>query len=205
MRKLTPAILPLAVKHLRAADERLAEVIDRVGPCGLRARGRIYEELFRSVLYQQLAGNAAAAIFRRVCEPYGGRVPAPGDFILASDAQLRAAGLSRQKITYLRALASAFAEGRLEDRQLTRLGDQALVDAVTAVHGIGEWTAHMLLIFCLGRPDVLPVGDYGVRKAMQRLYRMRELPKRARMEKVAAPWRPYRSVAAWYLWRSLET
>lgn len=204
MSKLTPSLLPTAVAHLRAADARLAAVIDRVGPCGLRPRGQVYEELFRSVLYQQLAGKAAAAIFRRVCEPYGGRIPAPRDFVRAADEQLRGAGLSRQKMTYLRALAGAFAEGRLDGRRLARLEDEELIAAVTEVHGIGDWTAHMLLIFCLGRPDVLPVGDYGVRKAMQRLYRMRELPRPARMEKVASPWRPYRSVAAWYLWRSLD-
>jgi DNA-3-methyladenine glycosylase II len=193
-----------AVTHLRAADPRLAAVIDKVGACQLKPQGQIYEALFRSVLYQQLAGSAAAAIMRRVCEPYGGKIPAPADFLRAADEQLRAAGLSRQKMKYLRELAAAFAEGRLNARSLARLDDDALVTAVTAVHGIGEWTAHMLLMFCLGRPDVLPVGDYGVRKAMQRLYRMRELPKAARMHKVAKLWRPYRTVAAWYLWRSLE-
>jgi 3-methyladenine DNA glycosylase/8-oxoguanine DNA glycosylase len=202
--KLTPATVVSATKHLRASDPKLAAVIDRIGACELRPRGPIYQSLFRSVLYQQLAGNAATAIFRRVCAPYGGRIPVPADFMQAADEPLRAAGLSRQKMRYLRELAAAFAEGRLEGRRLARLGDDEIIEAVTTVHGIGVWTAHMLLIFSLGRPDILPVGDYGVRKAMQQLYRLRELPKPPKMEQVAAAWRPYRSIAAWYLWRSLD-
>ncbi len=203
-RRFFPETVEKATAHLRASDEKLAFVIDRVGPCTLKPAGKIYPSLFRSILYQQVAGAAAAAVFRRVCEPYGGKVPHPSEFAVASDESLRAAGLSRQKARYLRELAAAFAEGRLNERRLMRLSDEEIIAAVTTVHGIGEWTAHMLLIFCLGRPDILPVGDYGVRKAMQRLYRMRDLPKPARMETVARRWRPYRTVASWYLWRSLD-
>jgi DNA-3-methyladenine glycosylase II len=125
-------------------------------------------------------------------------------FLRADTDALRAAGLSRQKLAYLRDLAAHFADGRLDARRLARLPDDDLVTAVTAVHGVGVWTAHMLMIFSLGRLDVLPVGDYGVRKGMQRLYRLRELPKAAKMERIGAPWRPYRSIASWYLWRSLD-
>ena len=113
-------------------------------------------------------------------------------------------GLSRQKIAALRALAGAFSDGSLNGRRLFRMEDAAVVDAVTRVRGIGDWTAHMLLIFSLGRPDVLPVGDYGIRKGAQRVYGLRELPKPARLERLAEPWRPYRSVGAWYLWRATE-
>ena len=202
--RLTVDALRVGTRHVRAADPRLAAVIEQVGPCALRPRRQIYRSLFRAVLYQQLAGNAAAAILRRVCEPFGGSIPAPAEFLRVSDAHLRSAGLSRQKLAYLRDLAAAFATGTLRAQRLARLPDDEIVEAVTAVHGIGEWTAHMLLIFSLGRPDVLPVGDYGVRKGMQRLYRLRDLPKPHTMERIATPWRPYRSIGAWYLWRSLE-
>jgi 3-methyladenine DNA glycosylase/8-oxoguanine DNA glycosylase len=202
--RLTPSLLEAGVQHLRRVDARLAAVIDQVGTCTLRPRKQIYRSLFRAVLYQQLAGTAAAAIHRRVCAPFGGKIPAPTDLLRAPDAQLRAAGLSRQKLAYLRDLATAFAEGRLRAGQLARLSDDEVVTAVTTVHGIGEWTAHMLLIFSLGRSDVLPVGDYGVRKGMQRLYRLRSLPKPHTMERIAAPWRPYRSIGSWYIWRSID-
>jgi DNA-3-methyladenine glycosylase II len=202
--RLSTSHIDTGVAHLRQADARLDAVIERCGACTLRPRGRIYESLFHSVLYQQLAGNAAAAIERRVKACFGGTVPPPADFLRARTATLRKAGLSRQKLAYLRDLAAHFADGRLEARRLARLADDDLIAAVTTVHGIGEWTAHMLLIFSLGRPDVLPVGDYGVRKGMQRLYRLRELPKPQAMERIAAPWRPYRTIAAWYLWRSID-
>ncbi len=202
--RLTPQVLQVGTRHLRRVDLRLARIIDQVGPCTLRSRGRVYHSLFRAVLYQQLAGSAAAAIERRVCVPFGGRIPSPADFLSAPDAPLLQAGLSRRKLSYLRDLASAFAAGRLRPRALARLSDEELVRAVTTVRGIGEWTAHMLLIFSLGRPDVLPVGDYGVRKGMQRLYRLRSLPKPHTMERIAAPWRPYRTIGSWYIWRSID-
>ncbi|MGD0946548.1 MAG: DNA-3-methyladenine glycosylase 2 family protein [Candidatus Binatia bacterium] len=202
--RLTPQALQVGARHLRRVDLRLARIIDQVGPCTLQPRGRIYHSLFRAVLYQQLAGNAAAAIERRVCRAFGGRLPSPADFLRAADAPLLQAGLSRQKLSYLRDLASAFAAGRLRPQALARLSDEELVRAVTTVRGVGEWTAHMLLIFSLGRPDVLPVGDYGVRKGMQRLYRLRSLPKPHTMERITAPWRPYRTIGSWYIWRSID-
>jgi len=202
--RLTPDVLLAGTAHLRAADARLRALIDRVGPCDLRLRKGIYRSLFRSVLYQQLAGPAAAAIERRVYALFGGVIPAPEDFLRAGAAELRGAGLSRQKLAYLRDLAARFADGRLRAPRLARMSNEEIIEAVTTVHGIGEWTAHMLLIFSLGRPDVLPVGDYGVRKGMQSLYRLRELPKPHTMERIAAPWRPYRSIASWYIWRSID-
>ena len=202
--RLSSPVIAAGVTHLRQADPRLAAVIERIGACALRPRAPIYQSLFRSVLYQQLAGNAAAAIERRVKALFGGVTPPAAAFLGASAEALRSAGVSRQKQAYLRDLAAHFADGRLEARRLARLPDDDLIGAVTTEHGIGEWTAHMLLIFSLGRPDVLPVGDYGVRKGMQRLYRLRELPKPQKMERIAAAWRPYRSIASWYLWRSID-
>ena len=134
---------------------------------------------------------------------FGGRIPAPARFLTAADEELRAAGLSRQKTEYLRDLARHFADGRLSEKRLRRLPDEDVIAEATRVKGIGEWTAHMLLIFGLGRPDVLPVGDYGVRKAAQRLYGMGDLPNRQELTDLAEPWRPHRTVASWYLWRSL--
>jgi DNA-3-methyladenine glycosylase II len=202
--RLTPQVLRAGTRHLRRVDVSLARIIDQVGPCTLRPRGRIYHSLFRAVLYQQLAGNAAAAIERRVCVLMGGRISSPADFLRVPDGRLLLAGVSRQKLKYLRDLASAFADGWLRPRALVRLSDEELVRAVTTVRGVGEWTAHMVLIFSLGRPDVLPVGDYGVRKGMQRLYRLRDLPEPRTMERIAAPWRPYRTIGSWYIWRSTD-
>ncbi len=210
MKQLTPALrldaqgVRIGMRHLRKVDPRLRTIVDAAGPCALRSRATIYEALFRSVLFQQLAGAAATTILKRVCAPYGTRIPTPAQLLAAPDEQLRAAGLSRQKLSYLRDLAAAFADGRLRPQQLARRSDEDIVAAVTTVHGIGEWTAHMLLIFCLRRPDVLPVGDYGVRKGMQRVYELADLPKPPEMHRIAEPWRPYRSLGAWYLWRSLE-
>ena len=203
--RITPEMLESAATHLRTADPRLGGVIQEVGSCTLRPRGQIYRSLFRAVLYQQLAGPAAAAIERRVKASFGGTIPPPPEFLRARAAVLRRAGLSPQKLAYLRDLSAHFADGRLRAQRLARLPDDELIETVTAVRGIGVWTAHMLLIFSLGRPDVLPVGDYGVRKGMQRLYRLRSLPEAPAMERIAAAWRPYRSVGTWYIWRSLDS
>lgn len=202
--RLTAEELARATKHLKRNDIRLAAVIKQSPRWELKRRGNVYHALFRSVLYQQLAGKAAATIERRVYALSGGKPPSPAAFVELDDAALRAAGLSRQKTRYLRELSAHFADGRLDPKQLVRLGDDELIEAVTVVPGIGEWTAHMLLMFSLARPDVLPVGDYGVRKGMQTLYGLDELPKPATMQTIAEPWRPYRSVGSWYMWRVLE-
>jgi len=193
-----------AERALRRRDPVLGAVVRRVGPCGLRPRGDPYASLHRAILHQQLAGAAAAAIEGRVKRLFGGRTPRPAAFLAADAASLHAAGLSRQKLAALRDLARAFHEGELDGRRLHRLGDDEVVEAVTRVRGVGEWTAHMLLLSSLGRPDVLPVGDYGVRKAAQLLYGLDALPGRRELESLAEPWRPWRSVASWYLWRALD-
>ena len=203
--KPTPDDLRRAVSQLRRVDPVMARIIGRVGPCRLAPapRGSPFAALVESIVYQQITGTAAAAIYGRLCALFGRAHPRPQDVAGATDEALRSAGLSRQKIGYLRDLASKVEDG-LPLRRLSRLDDEAVVEALTSVKGIGRWTAEMFLIFRLGRLDVLPADDYGVRKAMQRAYRMRDLPKPDRMRRVAEPWRPYRTVGSWYLWRSLD-
>jgi 3-methyladenine DNA glycosylase/8-oxoguanine DNA glycosylase len=203
--RLEPRQLRAATRHLRRADPVLASLIARVGPCGFAAnrRGSPYSALVESILYQQITGNAAAAIHGRLTALVGRAYPRPQDVAALSEAQLRGVGLSRQKVAYLRDLTTRVQDG-LPLRRLSRLSDEAVIRALTQVKGIGRWTAEMLLMFRLGRPDVLPVDDYGIRKAMQQAYRKRALPKAAWMRRVAEPWRPYRTVACWYLWRSVD-
>jgi DNA-3-methyladenine glycosylase II len=201
---LDPPALRRAERHLRRRDPVLARVMREAGPCGIERRGAPYAALLRSVLYQQLAGSAARAIDRRFRRPYGYKYPTPRALLATRDGELRKAGLSRQKIAAVKAVARAFADGDVNARRLPYMEDAAVVEAVTRIRGIGEWTAHMLLMFSLGRPDVLPVGDYGVRKGAQLLYGLGELPKPRELEELTAPWRPWRSVGSWYLWRATE-
>jgi DNA-3-methyladenine glycosylase II len=199
--RLDPALLETARRSLRRRDPVLGAVIRRVGPCEIEARGDPYRALVRSVIYQQLAGAAAGAIAARLRARYGGRIPRPEILATARLPDLRRVGLSRQKADTIRSVARAFAQGNLDNRALRRMSDDEVVAAVTRIKGIGEWTAHMLLMFSLGSPDVLPVGDYGVRKGAMGLYGLDALPNRRELEFIAEPWRPYRSVASWYLWR----
>ena len=185
-------------------DPVLRPVVRAVGPCALRRRGDPYRYLVRSILYQQLAGSAARAIERRFHTHFGGRVPAPEVLARATVPRLRTLGLSRQKAEAVRSVARAFGQGDVKARQLPHLTDDEVIAAVTPIRGVGVWTAHMLLMTSLGRPDVLPVGDYGVQKGVRDLYGLDELPKPRQLEEIAEPWRPYRSVASWYLWRATE-
>lgn len=203
--RIDAELLARAGRRLARRDPRLASVIRRVGPCGLRRRGSAYRFLVRSILYQQLAGNAARAIERRFQGAFGGRVPAPAELASAPAALLRGAGLSRQKVAAMRAVAGAFLDGTVRPRRFPAMSDEEVIASVTRIRGVGEWTAHMLLMFSLARPDVLPVGDYGVRKGARLLYDLEELPDRRALEALAEPWRPYRSIASWYLWRATET
>jgi DNA-3-methyladenine glycosylase II len=202
--RIDATLVERARRILRRRDPILGDVIRSVGICALRRRGDPYRFLVRSILYQQISGHAARAIEGRLHASFGGRVPEPAQLRKAATERLRAAGLSRQKVESLRAIATAFDERVLDGRRLARMPDDDVVAAVTQVRGVGEWTAHMLLMFSLGRPDVLPVGDYGVRKAARDLYDLADLPKRVELEALGEPWRPYRSVATWYLWRSTE-
>lgn len=203
--RLDADTLKRARRALLRRDPVLAPVLRRYGSCNLLPSGDPYRALLHSIIYQQLAGAAASAIEGRFRALFRGRLPKPAALLDAADSELRSAGLSRQKIAALRGVAQAFADGTLSDRRLYKMSDEAVVETVTQLRGIGEWTAHMLLMFSLGRPDVLPVGDYGVRKGAMQLYGLKDLPKPSELESLAEPWRPYRSVAAWYLWRVVDT
>lgn len=184
----------------------MGRLIARVGACGLRllSDGAHFEHLTRAIVYQQLSGKAAATIYARVHALYGGRAPTPAELAATSAARLRRAGLSRQKLGYLKDLARRAATGRLALDALDALPDEAVIEALTAVRGVGTWTAQMFLMFRLGRLDVLPVLDLGIQKGMRHAYGLRRLPRPPQMERIATAWRPYRSVACWYLWRALE-
>ena len=195
-----------ALNHLRA-DPALARIIAQVGPCRLAptAEGTHFDALVRSIIYQQLSGKAAATIHRRVEEVFGGRAPMPAELAAMPDETLRAAGLSRQKLGYLKDLAARVDSGEVPLDHLDALPDDEIIEALVRVKGIGRWTAQMFLMFRLGRPDVLPELDLGIQKGIQRAYRLRSLPKPDRVRKIGAKWAPYSSIACWYLWRSLDT
>ncbi|MBI2723677.1 MAG: DNA-3-methyladenine glycosylase 2 family protein [Chloroflexi bacterium] len=200
-RRTLPYDAEAARKHLMKADPRMRELVRTVGPYAIEVRGQPYQALLRAILYQQLAGAAAAAIERRFLALFNDRIPDPHELATVTDEQLRAAGLSRQKAGYIRSLARNFESGNLSDRRIRRSNDEDVIAEVTQIKGIGRWTADMLLIFCLGRPDILPVGDLGVQNAMRLAYDLPALPQPAEMQAIAEPWRPYRSAATCYLWR----
>ncbi len=198
-----------AVAHLRASDAVLSSLMDRVGPfaLALQRTNSLFEALLRSIVYQQLHANAAGAIHGRVLaqlQRHGGATPEA--LARASDAALRGAGLSRNKLLAIRDLAAKCLAGTVPSlREAHRLSDEELVARLTEVRGIGPWTVHMLLIFHLGRPDVMPTGDLAIRAGFRKLYRKRKDPHPEIVLKHARRWRPYRSVASWYLWRSLDS
>jgi 3-methyladenine DNA glycosylase/8-oxoguanine DNA glycosylase len=192
-----------AVNHLKKSDPTLAAVIARVGPCRMEYGEPTFHSLAESILYQQLNGKAAVTIFKRFTDLVGDPVT-PQGILKASDAELRGVGLSKQKTSYLRDLAEKTNAGLLDFARLSDLPDDEVITHLTQVKGVGVWTAHMFLMFTLRRPDILPTGDYGIQAAIKKHYRKRKWPKPKDMEKIAKPWSPYRSVACWYLWRSLD-
>jgi DNA-3-methyladenine glycosylase II len=184
-------------------------LVEQHGPLTVeeRRRGRpadAYGTLIRSIVGQQLSTKAAATIFGRVLDLFDGGVPAPKQLIGADPDALRAAGLSRAKVAYLRDLAERLEDGDLDLEHLTELSDDQVAEQLTAVKGLGRWTADMFLIFHLGRPDVLAVGDLGIRRAVERAYGLPEIPDAATLTRIAEPWRPYRSLGCLYLWASLD-
>jgi DNA-3-methyladenine glycosylase II len=198
-----------AVEHLRAADDTLRRIIDERGPLDREARRRgrpadAYGTLLRSIVGQQLSTKAARTIYGRVLDLFGGETPSPQALLDADPDALRAAGLSGAKVRYVRSLAEHVLSGELELERLPELGDEQVAREVTAVKGLGQWTADMFLIFHLARPDVLPVGDLGVRRAVQRAYGLEELPSAEELERLGERWAPHRSLAALYLWESLD-
>ncbi|MEP6779782.1 MAG: DNA-3-methyladenine glycosylase, partial [Gemmatimonadaceae bacterium] len=201
---LSTKVLKKAVDDLSAADEKLARAIAVVGPCDMvpRTEGSHFDHLTRNIVYQQLSGAAAGTIHGRFVDRCGdGKTPTP-ERLLAIDVEtLRSCGLSAAKVAAIRDLALHVHDNRLPLDKLESMDDAAIIESLVAVRGIGVWTAQMFLMFRLGRPDVLPVLDLGVRKGTQRIYRMRKLPDAARLEKTAKTWKPWRSVASWYCWR----
>jgi DNA-3-methyladenine glycosylase II len=203
-RHLSEAEFARARRHLMRRDPRLAPHITRVGPCRLpEARTRApFAALVRAILAQQLSGKAADTIHGRVVAIVGGIDRMTPDALLAADpAALRAAGVSRPKTAYIRDLAARVQDGRLDLHALETASDDDVIEAITAVKGLGRWSAEMFLMFRLNRPDVFPVGDLGIVKGVQKLLGMKTRPAPRTMRRVAELWRPYRSVAAWYLWR----
>jgi DNA-3-methyladenine glycosylase II len=199
-----------ALAHLRAADPILAAAIEQIGPLPDSREGRPdredhYGALVRSITGQQLSVLAARAIYGRLIARFGDRPPTPQEILDDEPEALRAAaGLSRAKVSYLRSLAEHVLSGELELERLDDLSDEEAIAELVAVKGLGLWTAQMFLMFHLERPDVLPVGDLGIRRAIERLYELKELPLAPAMEEIALPWRPHRTLACRYLWRSLQ-
>ncbi len=192
-----------AIRQLKECDPVLAAIIERVGACRISYGNPTFHALAEAILYQQLNGKAAETIFNRFTALAGDPLT-PQGILTLSDAEMRGVGLSRQKTAYLRDLAGKTLAGLLEFERLPELPDQEVIAHLTQVKGIGVWTAHMFLMFSLRRPDILPTGDYGVQAAIKKHYKKRKWPKPAVIEKIARPWSPYRSIACWYLWKSLD-
>lgn len=192
-----------AINHLKKSDPVLRAIIERVGACRIAYGAPEFHSLAESILYQQLNGKAAATIYKRFTA-LAGDPPTPAGILALSDEQLRSVGLSKQKSGYLKDLAAKTRDGLLDFTRLAELSDAEVIEHLTQVKGVGVWTAHMFLMFTLRRTDILPTGDYGIQAAMKKHYRKRKMPKPKDMEKIARAWAPYRSIACWYLWRSLD-
>lgn len=196
-----------AANHLAGCDPVLAAVISRVGICTIRPHRNYYQELVDAIVSQQLSIHAAHAIENRLRDMFGGTLPTPAQILEADQEALRSLGLSRPKVAYIRDLASHVAEGRLVLDQFDDLSNDAISAELTAVKGIGEWTAHMFLIFCMGRTDVLPVGDLGIKNGIKALYGFSTQPTADDIRATAAAnhWHPFESIASWYVWQSMKT
>jgi DNA-3-methyladenine glycosylase II len=192
-----------ALTHLQQSDPILASLIHRVGSCQITYREPTFEALARAIVFQQLSTKAARTIYGRLEEAAGGKLT-PESIQGLSVGEMRRAGLSKQKIGYIRDLAEHALSGKVDFDRLPGMSDEDVIVALTDIKGVGVWTAHMFLIFALRRPNVLAVGDLGIRTAIKRHYKKRGLPNPAQIEKLATNWHPYRSIACWYLWRSLE-
>jgi DNA-3-methyladenine glycosylase II len=192
-----------AIKVLKK-DPKLARIIKVVGKYQITTTSNYFESLIEAIITQQLAGSAAKAISKRFRGLYGKRFPKPADVLKTSDSKLRKTGLSGMKVKYIKDLSKNIESKKLKLRSLSKLSDDEIVEQLTQVKGIGRWTAEMFLIFSLGRMDVLPVGDLGLKKGVQLLNSSVKLPTPDEIEELAEKWRPYRTVATWYLWKSLQ-
>ena len=193
-----------ALTHLKTADPVLGAIIERVGPYKIQYREPVFQTLVRSIVYQQLHGKAALTIYTRLAEAAKTDPLTPESILRLRPARMRTLGLSAQKMKYIRELARMTRDGEVDFGLCPQMEDAKVVEHLTRVKGVGVWTVHMFLIFALRRRDVLPIGDLGVRAAMKKAYGLEELPTAEEMERIASAWRPYCSVASWYLWRSLD-
>lgn len=195
-----------ATEHLAAHDSILAPVIEAVGPCTIRPHTDYYQELVDAIVSQQLSIKAAASIENRLRAMFGGTLPTPQQILAADIEELRSCGLSRPKVAYIRDLAEHVASGKILLDRFDNLSNETIITELTAVKGIGEWTVHMFLIFCMGRTDVLPVGDLGIKNGICKLYRLEAQPKPEDIIRIAEQnhWHPYESIASWYVWQSMK-
>lgn len=203
---ITPELAKIAAESLSNSDPVLATVIRQVGACTITPHQNYYWELIDSIISQQLSVKAAATIEKRFQNLFDTEFPAPEAILAKSVEELRTAGLSNAKANYIRDLAQHILDGSLKFDQLDSQSNEEIITMLTAVKGIGEWTAHMFLMFCVGRPDVLPIGDLGIRNGVRALYGLPDAPTPAQVTALAQTnhWHPYESIAAWYIWRSLD-
>lgn len=201
---MSPHTIQSALRHLRANDPVMSELIEEIGPFTLRLERNRFRVLLRSIVSQQISTSAARSIRLRLEKLIAPARVTPARIAQLGEQQLRSAGLSKQKSAYIMDLASKVKRGEVRLRTVGRMDDEQVIAELIQVKGIGRWTAQMFLIFSLGRPDVLPHDDLGIRAAIRDLYRLDQLPDKATCEAIAKPWRPYTSIASWYCWRSLE-
>ena len=192
-----------AVKFLKK-DPRLAKIIIQVGGYNVKITKNRYQSLVEAIISQQLSGSAANSIIKKFKKLSKSKFPKPRDVIKTSDSKLRTVGLSKMKIIYIKELSKKIESKELNMRKISSQNDEQVIEVLTGVKGIGRWTAEMFLIFSLGRQDILPVGDLGLKKGIQLMYSLKELPEKEQIEQLAESWKPYRTVATWYLWKSLE-
>jgi len=192
-----------AVKFLKK-DPKFAKIIMQVGDYNVKITKNRYQSLVESIISQQLSGYAANSIIKKFRKLYKSKFPKPRDVIKTSDSKLRTTGLSKMKIVYIKELSKKIESKELNMRKISTQSDEQVIEVLTDVKGIGRWTAEMFLIFSLGRLDILPVGDLGLKKGIQSMYSLKELPEKEQIEQLAESWKPYRTVATWYLWKSLQ-
>jgi DNA-3-methyladenine glycosylase II len=199
-----PQLFASGVKHVSRADPRIQRLVQEHGTIKFKPQGRVFESLVESILSQQLNGKSAAAIIGRVNELFKPKGVKADSLLRVNPSKLRKAGVSPQKLSYLKDLSGRVVDGRLQVGSLWRKSDSEILDALDEVRGVGPWTAQMVMMFTLGRPDVLPVDDFGIKKAVQTVYGLAELPRKEVIERIAEPWHPYCTVACLYLWKQKD-
>jgi len=195
----------IALRHLSHADKRMEKLIDKFGPPNFNLMNNYYESLVRSIVYQQLSGKAASTIYERFLDLFVFDIyPEPKDILAVSIETLRSSGLSYQKVNYIRDLSEKWQDGTMNLTDIDSMTDEEISSELIKVKGIGQWTADMFLMFTLGRPDVFPFGDLGIQKGVMIITNMNRLPTQKEMERKTKKWQPYRTVAAWYLWKLVD-